>query len=281
MRVWFTHGSDGQAGPFDARQLAEKFQRGELGWTDEVWREGLRAWRPARKDEVLVVDVAAVSGLGAATVRLDDAARLLHAEVAADDDVVELLAHEDTVVEARPAELAHSWPARPALLGNLRPSRSQTLARALKVLTMALLAFIGGGLIVGVLTRLTDLPGEQAAVPPAAPQVASAALLSAAPLAAAPPEASLRSLRTLPALDEIRSELRRLELSARRCVRDGKASLELELVIAGDSGSPRQIDVRTRRLTPGMIECSQAALQSLHVAPFAAEELRYRHRYRW
>ncbi|HEY6880847.1 MAG TPA: hypothetical protein VI299_22640, partial [Polyangiales bacterium] len=113
------------------------------------------------------------------------------------------------------------------------------------------------------------LPAVQAAVVPP-PRTSST-----------PPSSGELVKRTLPALDEVRAELRRLGPSVRRCVGDPKAGIELDVTVAGDTGRPRQIDVLTPRLTPGMIECTKAAVQDLTVVPFTASELAYSHRYAW
>jgi hypothetical protein len=107
-------------------------------------------------------------------------------------------------------------------------------------------------------------------------------MLPSAPIAQlARPSSGELVTRNLPALDEVRAELRRLGPSARRCVRDPKQGVELDVSIAGATGRPRQIDVRTPGLTPGMIECTKAALEDLQVAPFTASELSYSHHYAW
>jgi GYF domain 2 len=309
--LWFTMGAAGQAGPHDAEQLAHMFDLGELAWTDKVWREGLRDWRPARRDEVLVVAVANARGLDTTTMRLDSLARLLgHApgqdresplseefELVSGEDTHED-SQEDTQVDAIPAGLASSWPVRQAwVTGPQRgSSRPYEIARVLRLATLALLAFVGGGLIVGVTGRVLSMARPKPTSvqsPPAAHRVATVSSSLARPRARfdpqlVPPQAvqarpSSGELvkRTLPALDEVRAELRRISPSARRCVRDPKHGVELDVTIAGASGRTRQVDVRTSRLTPGAIECTKAAIGELEVAPFTADQLVYRHRYAW
>jgi GYF domain 2 len=298
--LWFTMGAAGQAGPHDAEQLAHMFDLGELAWTDKVWREGLRDWRPARRDDVLVVAVANARGLDTTTTRLDALARLLGHAAGQDgknprdqefERVTDEDAHEDsqddTQVDAIPAGLASSWPVRQAWsTGPQRgSSRSSEMARVLRLAALALLAFVGGGLIVGVAGRV--LSGERlkpASVqsPPAAHRVAAVSPPLVPPqVVQARPSSGELVKRTLPALDEVRAELRRIGPSARRCVRDPKRGVELDVTIAGVSGRPRQVDVRTSGLTPGAIECTKAAVGELEVAPFTADQLEYRHRYAW
>lgn len=86
---WFILKADGQqVGPLSARELASLFESGELEWGSEVWRQGLKGWRAARRDPMLVTAVAGARGVANDTTRLD-AAR-------------SFLAPDDTVVEARP-----------------------------------------------------------------------------------------------------------------------------------------------------------------------------------
>jgi hypothetical protein len=270
--AWYTLGAAGQEGPFDAAQLAGMFDRADLAWTDNVWRIGLRSWRPARKDDVLVVAVANARGLDTATTRLDALSNLLQSppERRFEDS------GDDTVIDVLPAGLTGSWRAVPALPA--RRSRSQAVARLLKLATLALAAFVGGGLIVGLVGRLSG-PSRPHQVEAAPLSVAS--MVSTAPLTPVRPNSGERVKRTLPALDEVRAELLRLAPSVRLCAREPKLGLELELTIAGDTGRPRRIEVRTPRLTPGMIECAVSALQELRVAPFTAAELAYSHHYAW
>jgi hypothetical protein len=266
--AWYTMGIAGQEGPFDAAQLASMFEGGELTWTDDVWRLGLRDWRAARKDDVLVVAVASARGLGTATSRLDALTDLLRSP-----GTDEALNADDTVIDVVPAGLAGSWPVRAAV--QARPSRTHSVARLFKLATLAFAAFIGGALIVALVTQLAR-PPQLGATPLS---VASASMVNTAPVTPVRPISGERVKRTLPAPDEVRAELTRLAPSVRLCVREPR--LELEVSIAGDTGRPRQIEVRTPRLTPGMIECTQSALQELEVAPFMADQLTYTHHYAW
>jgi predicted Zn finger-like uncharacterized protein len=93
---WFVWLAGKQKGPFRASQLAQLLEQGEMEWTTQVWREGFKDWRAARRDATLVTAVAGVRGGGGAgdTMRLN-AAR-------------SFLAPEDTIVEARPNIFASS-----------------------------------------------------------------------------------------------------------------------------------------------------------------------------
>jgi hypothetical protein len=267
--AWYTMGAAGQEGPFHAAQLASMLDGGDLAWTDPIWRLGLRDWRAARKDDVLVVAVANARGLDTATTRLDGLTDLLRSP--RDDEA--LAADEDTVIDVLPAGLVGTLPALAGV--QLQPSRTRVVAQVLKLATLALAAFVGGGLIVGLVSQVTR-PAQIGAMPLS---VVSASMVATAPVTPIRPFSGELVKRTLPALDEVRTELARLAPSVRLCVRDPK--LELELAIAGDSGRPREIEVRTPRLTPGMIECITSAVQELSVAPFTADQLRYSHHYAW
>jgi hypothetical protein len=271
--VWHTSGSAGQAGPFDAAQLARRFDRGELAWTDEVWREGLRDWRPARKDDALVVAVANARGLDTATLRLDSLSRLLSSERVEEAEPLD----DDTLVDPSPS--ATTSVSRRTQPQRARRSRSQALANAFKLATFALVAFLSGGLFVSLMGHLTS-PSNAAAVAPSLP-AASASLVNTAQVEPQRPSSGELIKRAFPARDELRAELRRLGPSARRCVRDAKAGLELEVTVAGASGRPRKIELRTPRMTPGMIECAKAAVQELRIAPFTADQVSYSYHYVW
>ncbi|MFT3927965.1 MAG: GYF domain-containing protein [Myxococcales bacterium] len=85
---WFISVDGTQRGPLSVHDMATMFEAGSLDWGTEVWREGLKGWRPARRDALLVTSVAGARGPVNDTTRLD-AAR-------------SFLASEDTVVEPRP-----------------------------------------------------------------------------------------------------------------------------------------------------------------------------------
>lgn len=288
---WHVMTPRGPTGPYGLDELAGMFDRGELAWTDHVWREGMRSFRPARREESLVVAIANARGQDKATQRLDMLPTIsAEFERAAFDEGED--EEDDTEVDAIPAGLASSWPVRPGWASASRTMRAwgggaapHPLSSALRLATMALLAFIGGGLVVAISGRIASFARSEetaAAQQPTVPEpVQTASMLGSVPIQAPPPVSGERVQRALPALDEVRAELRRLGTSARRCVRDPKLGVELDITIAGDTGRPRQIEVRTPNLTPGAIECTRTAVEDLQVAPFTAKELLYSHRYAW
>ena len=91
---WFVWVNGKQTGPFRAPELAQLLEKGEMEWTTQVWRDGFKDWRAARRDATLVTAVAGARGSAGDTMRLN-AAR-------------SFLAPEDTIVEARPNIFASS-----------------------------------------------------------------------------------------------------------------------------------------------------------------------------
>jgi predicted Zn finger-like uncharacterized protein len=84
---WFVWVEEGQRGPFQANQVAAMIEQGEMDWSAQVWREGFRDWRAARRDATLVTAVAGARGVAGDTMRLSSARSFL--------------APEDTIVESR------------------------------------------------------------------------------------------------------------------------------------------------------------------------------------
>ncbi len=82
-----------------------------LDWTTPVWRDGLKDWRPARRDAVLVTSVAGARGNGGDTMRLNSSRSFL--------------APEDTVVDLRPQVMHPSTPHTP-VPEDLLSSNSET-----------------------------------------------------------------------------------------------------------------------------------------------------------
>jgi|GEM_PF-4082940 len=89
--AWFISVDGAQRGPLSVADMANMFEAGTLDWGTEVWREGLKGWRAARRDALLVTSVAGARGAVNDTTRLD-AAR-------------SFIANEDTVVEPRPGKI--------------------------------------------------------------------------------------------------------------------------------------------------------------------------------
>ncbi len=112
--TWFVSVDGKQRGPLTASEVANLLENGSLNWSNEVWREGLKGWRPARRDALLVTAVAGTRGAVNDTTRLD-AAR-------------SFLAPEDTVVEPR---FGHVPKAR----GRMRAAKSDAEATEKHVLT--------------------------------------------------------------------------------------------------------------------------------------------------
>ncbi len=102
---WFVTQNGRQQGPLTAEQMAGMLEAGTLDWGTEVWRQGLKGWRAARRDPMLVTSIAGARGVANDTTRLD-AAR-------------SFLAPEDTVVEARPNPLGER-----SLRDKIRPGSS-------------------------------------------------------------------------------------------------------------------------------------------------------------
>jgi predicted Zn finger-like uncharacterized protein len=84
---WFVWLEEGQRGPFQANHVAAMIEQGQMDWATQVWREGFKDWRPARRDATLVTAVAGARGVAGDTMRLSSARSFL--------------APEDTIVEAR------------------------------------------------------------------------------------------------------------------------------------------------------------------------------------
>ncbi len=86
--AWFVSLGGVQQGPYTAAEFSRLLEQERLDWTTPVWRDGLKDWRPARRDAVLVTSVAGARGNGGDTMRLNSSRSFL--------------APEDTVVDIRP-----------------------------------------------------------------------------------------------------------------------------------------------------------------------------------
>jgi hypothetical protein len=62
---WLVLMPQGQAGPYNAAQMAELVDHASIDWGSLVWRAGLKSWRPARRDPMLVTAVASAQGASA------------------------------------------------------------------------------------------------------------------------------------------------------------------------------------------------------------------------
>jgi predicted Zn finger-like uncharacterized protein len=84
---WFLWIEGSQRGPYKAEQVAAFIEGGQIDWATQVWRDGFKDWRAARRDATLVTAVAGARGVAGDTMRLN-AAR-------------SFLAPEDTIVDTR------------------------------------------------------------------------------------------------------------------------------------------------------------------------------------
>lgn len=94
--TWFVSLGGAQQGPYTAAEFSRLLEQERLDWTTPVWREGLKDWRPARRDAILVTSVAGARGHAGDTMRLNSSRSFL--------------APEDTVVDLRPQALHPSSP---------------------------------------------------------------------------------------------------------------------------------------------------------------------------
>lgn len=116
---WFVITATGQGGPYQAPQLGRMIDQGTIDWNTPIWREGLKNWRPARRDDVLITAVAEARGHGSETRRLDRLQHRLFAE------------GEDTRIDI---PLSFLEEARDSMNGEpARPSRPETDSGALEL----------------------------------------------------------------------------------------------------------------------------------------------------
>lgn len=376
---WFVLTKAGQAGPYSADELAGLLEQGDAAWSTLVWRKGLSTWKPARRDEVLVMAVAGTLGLGNKTVRVDGLSALMHAESAPEAPSDWLVDDEDdtdaTCVEAWPLGLQRqatpprgvlavytpspapsaALPARlagvegrrvpplpaspgaspslrlslpphaPPSVGNQAPLLGSsptllTLADSVapthetptgrypqssyaprannggRATWIAVVAFAAGAAMAIASSRLTQTapPGSSR---PQAGKTASAAVAAPLPVRALPNSMPARSevsppesaaplsaelvKRALPALDEVRVELRRVAAPLRRCLRPPALGLLLDVHIEGASGRIEGLEVLAPALTAGRLECVKEALSDVRIAPFEQPSFRLKHRYVW
>ena len=120
---WLLRTEAGESGPYTADDVARLLAEGACDWTTEVIRDGLSMWRTARRDALLVMAVARVSGLDCATQRIGSMRALLHPDLASEGELPnaqrpEDTGHHDTWVDARPSfpelrdtPVPSAWPA--------------------------------------------------------------------------------------------------------------------------------------------------------------------------
>jgi predicted Zn finger-like uncharacterized protein len=84
--AWFVSIDSKEEGPFNALELARMLEQERISWATPVWREGMKAWRPARRDASLVTAVAGARGYAGDTMRLTSSRSFL----APDDTIIEV-----------------------------------------------------------------------------------------------------------------------------------------------------------------------------------------------
>ncbi len=109
--AWFVSLAGTQQGPYSASEFSRLLEQERLDWTTPVWRDGLKDWRAARRDAVLVTAVAGARGNAGDTMRLNSSRSFL--------------APDDTVVDLRPQALHPASPQVPAA-DDLLSSASET-----------------------------------------------------------------------------------------------------------------------------------------------------------
>lgn len=90
--VWFLLQDGERLGPFSAKEIGDRLDSGESSWGTDVWRGGMRDWKPARRDALLVTAVASARGKG----RVGDTLKL--------EANTSFLPGDDTVVDRIPDE---------------------------------------------------------------------------------------------------------------------------------------------------------------------------------
>lgn len=316
---WFVTDDAGRRGPYSAAQLARMLERGELGWTSQVWREGLKDWRPARRDDLLVFAVASVRGMASDTSRLETVGDLLlqedtrvegerperfaeseRAERAAEGErLASVVVEGERPERAAPSPTSAPSPPRVAALSgdagdpaeDTRPTQlPQPVSWPLRHSTplIAVGAFAAGALLTQLSHRFVTAGAPDArdrrppAVVPSEPRAApTAAKAAALTLRDAPVQAPAPAAPPAqPDRAALDAELARLQGPVHRCVRRF-AALEISLVVDGDSGRVDPARVRAKGVRAGRLACIARALASLEVEPFAAREFALTHRYRW
>lgn len=307
---WFIETEGGvQGGPYSAAQLARLLEQGTVAWTSKVWRDGLKDWRPARRDDVLVMAVASARGMSADTRRID----ALGSWAQGADTICEP-AHEDvgdTTQHAQPppfsmSESEESILIHPIMRDVVRleeaPDTAPRVAPApepvrqrwptrLTTPLVAAAAFAAGALLTS-LSESSDpvsppattavLVAAHTAIAPAAPTVGEARVDVAARMsrdeAASTPSDVEVVTRSLPAMGEVRDEIERVVGAVRRCARRAD-HVDVEVAFEGASGHVSEAIVRTSSLRKERATCVAKVLHALAVAPFQSGEFRVHHRY--
>lgn len=121
---WYVLTPRGQVGPYKADEFASRLETGELSWDMLIWRNGLRDWKPGRRDDLLVIAVAGTLGLGNKTTPLEGLSALMRSSSSAvaprapNAPSEWLVDEEDTRLE--------SWPLGMRLRPDLPPHTAST-----------------------------------------------------------------------------------------------------------------------------------------------------------
>lgn len=291
---WFVTTESGRGGPYSAAQLARMLEQGVVGWTSQVWRAGLKGWRPARRDDLLVFAVASARGMASDTSRLDTLAEIMQA----DDTFIE----DERPARFEAVALPHVAPKTAATSGRallvqaraslrLGPAGHAWFARYSTPI-IAAVAFAAGVLLTQVSYRVTapargvpparDLAGVGSSAASRAPGADDSASIAVAyaPLARATQGSGAVEARALPDDAELRAALAPLTASVHRCARR-LAALEVAFTLSGSTGRVEPAEVRADALRPGRLACVVRALSAIQVAPFTEPRLAVRHRFAW
>lgn len=310
---WFVAAAGGHGGPYEAARVARLLEQGAIDWNTPVWRPGLKSWRPARRDDLLVEAVAGVHGNANETRRLERISPEVLDALHAEDTVVQrfpmgsgatALPRSDTDSDAVALALADVRAQRPSrevsqsglsqrshaeLRTSMAPHSTQQRAprRRLVLLLVAAVSFVAGVLLA---CYRAELFGAEP-VPPAV----SAAGAAQAPSAPEPsveqedpgtmvtraPGALRSDVRMRPTPEEVDGELTRIGPLLRRCMARRSSGLDIELFVEGLSGFVSDFEVRGSELSESQSTCVRSALDTVRLAPFAISELAFRQSYAW
>lgn len=315
--TWLALLPAGQTGPYDAQQMAELFDQGSLDWGSLVWRQGLKGWRPARRDPQLVTATAAARGASSwgDTQRVGTRRSLLPAG----DTVVEPAppmpgayppppagldweengaAPTQPTVRTQDPTLADAFRSAPSILGGeqradaaavtQRPSSpSSWLPSPQSMLMVAVVAFASGVVVAALWGRIGPRAAQRASTvivrstPPLVPPSRPVELAEVAP---PPPPVAITSVMPVPSHDqprdlELRREAKRISPDVRRCVDNLARGADLEIYFEGSTGRVRDVKLRTQRLAPGRVECIVQAARQMQVAPFRDAQFKYWHKF--
>ena len=309
---WFVMPETGdRQGPYPASQIARLLEQGLIGWNSQIWREGLKGWRPARRDDLLVFAVASARGMASDTSRVDMLAEILQDDTFVQDEPPAALPRAsehagagEGAAAARPlsqAAVPEATSATPPPTPEppAPPSHAESSSKRpswlLRYSTpiIAVLAFASGVLLtqlsrrIGALGAERDTGASRERSDGGALHTQLAGVVSPVPEAPAGARAPGQhenaagsGLRAQPEAGEVEAELARLAPSVRRCARR-LGALELEVVIDGPSGRAKPTQLHAKGLRAGKLACVAGVLDAIRVAPFRDPVFRLAHRYRW